>query len=65
MDIDAEALTNLCITYMAEGERGLDAALKNATMPILLYVGGEDGDFDKIQKTAGMIPDLNSTLCPA
>ena len=49
---------------MAEGELGLDAALKNATMPILLYAGGEDGDFDKIQKIAGMIARSEFSVMP-
>ncbi len=62
--LDAEALTNLCIAYMSEGVLGLDAALKYATMPILLHVGDEDGDLDKIKKTAGMIPGSELSVLP-
>jgi len=54
--LDAQAVRNYCITYMSEGVLGLKAALLNATMPCLIYVGSEDVDFDKVKKTSGLIP---------
>jgi pimeloyl-ACP methyl ester carboxylesterase len=64
MNLDAEALKNLCITYMSEGVKGLETALPNASMPILLYVGGEDSDLDKIKKTSELIPESEFRVLP-
>ena len=64
MDLDAEALKNLCITYMSEGEIGLESAVQNLTMPCLFYTGSEDPLFEKVKKTAEMIPGSEFNVLP-